>query len=190
MSILSIKVRRTVLATLCVAVALSVSSCAAEQEVIREAHATRVTFYQSEDQLAAASSVIATVAVHSQSVVRDIDDVSDFTLSTVQVTEVVKGEEQVTVGETLVVRQHGSSDQPAPGPLLDAEGTYLLYLTPSGLPGELSSHFYITGATAGIYESVDETAPPGESPDETFSRFDENSGDKLPEVIDVSEATE
>lgn len=150
-----------------------------------EAHATRVSLYASEEALAADSSLIVVGDVDNQVVKQDLDGGLDFTLSTIRISDVVKGSNRFHVGDTVVVRQHGSDEQPPPGPILDAEGTFLLYLTPSGLGGKLGAQFYITGATAGVYESATGGAQSRSvtAADDSFVRFDPESGDSLPDVI-------
>lgn len=51
----------------------------------------------------------------------------------------------------------------------------------SGLDGELASHYYINGVTAGIYEV--EATKPRSAQEEQFKRVDPDSGDTLPEVL-------
>lgn len=56
-------------------------------------------------------------------------------------------------GEVQVLQAGAAGTGPVPG--LREGGTYLLFLTHSGLEGELAGAYFVTGAVAGIYESTD-----------------------------------
>lgn len=90
-------------------------------------------------------------------------------------------------GDRIVVRQIGSEEQPAPTPLFTVGGTYLLYLTPSGLEGELASQFYFTGANAGIYEAADAGNARRGTP-AGFVQADPEEGESLPSSVTVEES--
>lgn len=119
----------------------------------------------------------------------DIDQTTDFTISTVEVTNVQKAKDPVVQGGKLIVRQLGSQKQPAPGPLMAVGDTYLLYLTPSGLEGELSTQFYITGANAGLYQAAAAEKRTNNAPGDVFKQVKKQDGESLPEEITLSEST-
>lgn len=74
-----------------------------------------------------------------------------FTLSTLELQGTPAKGEGLEPSDKVSVRLLGSADQAGPAPLLKVGGIYLLYLTPSGLDGELASQFNVTGGTAGLY---------------------------------------
>lgn len=148
---------------------------------------SRVKLYASVDELAADSPLIIEGTVASQSVAADIDPVTDFTLSVVTVQRTLQGDAATNTGTKIVVRQLGSTAQPPPVPLLTPGEVYLLYLTPTGLSGPLSSQYYVTGANAGIY--VQE--PPGQAGKSTaplFNQVQREPGESLPAQLDESRA--
>lgn len=75
----------------------------------------------------------------------------------------------------------------APTPVLSAENTYLLYLTPSGLAAPLDSQFYVTGANAGVFASTRTGARGTEIPSE-FLQIDPEPGERLPSTIKTDDA--
>ena len=160
---------------------------------------SRVRLYSSVGEIADDSAVVATGRVTAQRVVRDIDEDTDFTLSTVRVLSVKKaGEDDISTGDSIVVRQTGSSDQPSGESFLAPGGAYLLYLTASGLPGTQADQFYVTGATAGVYRlqleassspSVDaQQERAAAEPTTEFVRQDPDSGDSLPSTLSLESA--
>lgn len=86
--------------------------------------------------------------------IRDIDDITDFTLLDVKVSQTLKG--TVNSG-SIIVRQTGSAEQGSAETLLQTGDVVMLFLTPTDLPGEQSSQYYVTGATAGVYRVTDDT---------------------------------
>lgn len=80
----------TMLATITALSACAVST----SDVATEggSHMTRVRLYESIDELAEDSAIVIVGTVQSQRVVADIDPITDFTLSNVEVKEVVKGD--------------------------------------------------------------------------------------------------
>lgn len=87
-----------------------------------------------------------------------------------------------------MVRQTGSVAQSAPTELLTEGEEYLLYLTPSNLPGELASQYYVTGLSAGIYQKKDPSAANRTSQsdldsDVIYTRADPDTADHLPTNI-------
>ncbi|GAA1326317.1 hypothetical protein ACFSWE_16585 [Leucobacter albus] len=101
------------------------------------------------------------VAIGTVNQIREAQDIegSDtiITISEVDMKEVVKWDDKVDsrIGDVIEVRQFGSKDSGSAAPpvtLLEAGKTYLLFLTSSGLGGELAAQYYVTGASAGLYE--------------------------------------
>jgi hypothetical protein len=129
--------------------------------------------------------------VSAQRVVRDVDDSTDFTLSTVIVDRALQGKP----ASTVVVRQVGSKAQQAPAALMRTGSTYLLYLTDSGLKGDLASQYYVTGGDAGLYGDPSAAgAGPGsraataETPPSSFQQLSPDPIDKLPAQVSASTA--
>lgn len=152
---------------------------------------SRATLYGSIADLAAASDAVVVGSVASQKVVADIDGMTQFILSTIDVSSVLKGD--VESASQIVVRQTGSSDQPSGETFMTPGSTYLLYLVASGLDGDLASQYYVTGATAGIYEAQQTVAAKSAtgsdaSSAQTFSRVNVDSGDTLPATVTLEDA--
>lgn len=152
---------------------------------------SRATLYGSIADLAAASDVVVVGSVASQKVVADIDGTTQFTVSTIDVSSVLKGD--VQSASQIVVRQTGSANQPSGETFMTPDSTYLLYLVASGLDGDLASQYYITGATAGIYEAEQTAAAKSAtgsdaSSVQTFSRVNVDSGDTLPATVTLEDA--
>ena len=105
-------------------------------------------------------------------------------------------------GDVVEVRQIGSVDQQTGVEMLNADQVYLLYLTPSGLSGDLASQYYVTGAEAGIYEATSggssnpsvlksTSQADSEKADKvSFSRVELDTGDTLPATVTLPEAEE
>jgi hypothetical protein len=70
------------------------------------------------------------------------------------------------VGETVEVRQDGA-------PALEVGHEYLLFLTPTMLPAEAATQYFVTGAVAGLYVRRGDD----------FQRVVADSGDTLPDTI-------
>jgi len=194
------RTRKTLTAAgLTVAAALALAGCASgssdggvaesTQESGDGAHLTRAQLYSDIDALASDSVAIAVGTVTSQRVATDIDDATAFTISSFEVTESVKSDGFTDAGKVVDVRQVGSPDGPAPTDLLTPGSTYLLYLTASGLDGELGSQYYVTGASAGLYEQAT-SAQSRSGTDNSSSRFvqvDATEGEDLPAEVDVND---
>jgi hypothetical protein len=137
---------------------------------------SRATLYNSLDSLAADSSVLVVGNVLTQSVE------GDTTVSSVEVVNTPTNPQvgaklgdppmPVAVGETVVVRQDA-------GPVLQRSEEYLLFLTPTMLPGDAARQYFITGAVAGLYVRHGDE----------FIRGVTDSGDDLPATIAVSGRT-
>ncbi|MGW9113562.1 hypothetical protein [Microbacterium sp. NPDC055683] len=144
--------------------------------------------YESVQALADDSVVVAVVHVISQESANDIeeDKTAEFTLSTVVIDKVVKSDGP-TVGSEIIVRQDGGTQQASPTELVKVGDTYLLYLTASGLEGDLASQYYVTGANAGIYAASQDTAGRGTS--QVFEQVVAETGEDLPAQITLEEAS-
>ena len=153
-----------------------------------DAHASRVKLYDSVASMAQDSSAVLVGTVSSQEVATDIDPTTHFTLSTITVTNTPKSDGSITEGSTVTVRQIGSAEQPAPTTLMEVGGTYLLYLTPSGLTGELASQFYITGANAGLYQATGDVE--AQSVQQIFAQVEKQEGENLPRELTPEQATQ
>ncbi|MGW9586554.1 hypothetical protein [Microbacterium sp. NPDC055455] len=131
---------------------------------------SRHTLYDSVESLAADSSSIVVGTVSTQTTE------GDATISSVEVTNaptnpqlgaaLVDRPEPAAVGDTVEVRQ----DLP---PVLGLGEEYLLFLTPTMLPGEAGGQYFVTGAVAGLYIRQDDE----------FRRVVPDSGDTLPDTI-------
>lgn len=148
---------------------------------------TRVELYSSLDELTNASAIVATGAVVGQSTVRDIDELTEFTISQFRIETILKSDGVHSAGDTIEVRQLGGLDQNAPTPIISSGVSYLLYLTPSGLASPLDTHFYITGANAGLFASNDSVAGTRSASGEFF-QVDSEPGERLPSSVDLQEA--
>lgn len=134
---------------------------------------SRHTLYESIDALAADSSVIVVGTVTEQR------GDATTTVSSIEVSNApanpqlgaaLDGEHAtVAVGDVVEVRQDIA-------PFLAPGGEYMLFLTPSMLPGEAASQYFVTGAEAGIYQRDGDE----------FRRVVMDSGDTLPETIAVA----
>ena len=135
---------------------------------------SRATLYDGLDAMAADSSIIVIGTVTGQRA-----DAST-TVSTVEVTNAPSNPQlganfegdlaTVGVGDVIDVRQDT-------GPVLTQGDEYLLFLTPSMLPGDAAEDYVITGAVAGLYERDGDE----------FRRVVPDSGDTLPETFTIAE---
>lgn len=149
---------------------------------------SRTKLYDSIDALASDSAAIIVGTIRQSSIVQDIPHVTmDFTIHDVLVLDVIRG--SIQAGDSIIVRQMGSVNWNSEiGTILDEGETVLLFLERSGLDGELASHFYVTGATAGIYrldpmdavQMTDMTPGQLSKTDLHFIRMDADSGDLIP----------
>lgn len=153
---------------------------------------SRVKMYDSVKAITDDSDLVIVGTVADQKVVQDIDDETDFTLSTVKVITTKKGD---AGDKTVVVRQTGSTKNQTAGAIMKTGSTYLLFLVRSGLSGDLASQYYVTGADAGIYLAAATakakvqtgTATEQDISGETFNRVNNGSGDNLPATLTVDE---
>lgn len=152
---------------------------------------SRATMYSSIADLASASDAVVIGSVASQKVAADVDGTTEFTLSTIDVSSVLKGDVQDK--SQIVVRQTGSTKQPSGETFMTEGATYLLYLVKSGLDGDLAKQYYVTGATAGLYAAQQSSAAKSATgssagSEQTFSRVNVDSGDTLPATVTVADA--
>lgn len=171
----------------------SLGAPAGTPEGTAEGEGSRAELYTSLDDLAAGSSLIVVAKVASQEVKADIKDAPvQFTISTVDVLSTLKGEPN---GSSIIVRETGT---PQNGERLKEGGTYALFLTPSGLDGDLASHYYILGAEAGAYTLKDgqdaaqlstlaADAAPADMPALDFERMVATEGDTLPQTATLAD---
>lgn len=163
-----------------------------------DASQSRVRIYESMVELEDDSPLIITGEISRTSVIRDIDDITDFTLLDVKVSQTLKG--TVNSG-SIIVRQTGSAEQGSAGTLLQTGDVVMLFLTPTDLPGEQSSQYYVTGATAGVYRVTDDTqqswnvlrSQHGNASDAwqpVFERVNVDSGDELPSELTPAQVYE
>lgn len=182
------------LASLMVAVSIAACSGTSSQvntekgaEVRRSIDVSRVKLYSSTRALASDSSAVVVGTVSAQRVVADITPDIDFTVSTLTVVEVGKSTTGLAVGDSIEVRQLGSADAPPPSTLMSVGGGYLLFLTSSGLDGDLATQFYITGGNAGLY-AADAQATAARIGVPAFSKVDLEPGENLPQRLTASES--
>lgn len=164
-----------------VGIAVSLSACA-----MSGSEGSRHTLYESVDDLSAASSAIVVGTVGEQELVEtDMPNtVSTFTVEKALAqdslgTELEGGRSPFTSGQVIEIRQLGSSGTSSPpAPLLQKDGTYLLFITPTMLPDETEARqFYITGGNAGLYKEDGKV----------FVRVVTDSGDSLPAQLSFSD---
>lgn len=187
---------KTILTTAIAAVislSLLLGGCGTDNAVVNSSSnmggMSRVKLYDSEKSLADDSVAIVIGRVTDQSVERGIlDDSTDFTINDISIFSKIKGGDEVDPGNVIKVRQTGSEEQVSGDKLLDDGVTYLLYLSPSGLDGALSQQYYITGATAGVYQADESSSNTVNMQNDNgngfiFKRVNADSGDNLPETI-------
>lgn len=90
-----------------------------------DASQSRVRIYESMVELEDDSPLIITGEISRTSVIRDIDDITDFTLLDVKVSQTLKG--TVNSG-SIIVRQTGSAEQGSAETLLQTGDVVMLFL--------------------------------------------------------------
>lgn len=175
-------------------------------------HVSRVKFYESLEAVTKDSAVVVVGTAGSQTVTDDLGTGLEFTLTSFAVNKVLKHKGAPPKSQSIIVRQDGSENESPSTELLEPGKNYLLFLTASGLPGELASQYYVTGVNAGLYVDAADTpaavvstqadpsasskAPLRKLPPGTFVPTDPSSEDSLPssvvpanvEAVDVSAA--
>lgn len=144
---------------------------------------SRARLYDSVKALADDSVAVVYGTVASQRVATDIDS-TPFTISTVTVKAVPKGS-GIAPGATVEVRQVGDNTLVGPAPLLSRGDDYLLYLTLTGLPGDLATQHYVTGGEAGLFRASGANSEDGAV---QFERMAQDSGDTLPPTLTLAQA--
>ncbi|WP_029067816.1 hypothetical protein [Jonesia quinghaiensis] len=180
--------------------ALALTGCASTLTLTESGSMTttdysRVALYDSLDAMSADSDLVVVGIVGTQTTVYDIDDITPFTLSTVTIQDAVLGE---APADAITVRQFGDVSIADTEEILTPGTTYLLYLTESGLSGELAAHYYVTGVTAGIYQAKTAQRSPSRISPQTLSQNTLNSltfehistedGDELPSNVTLDTA--
>ena len=166
--------RHTLVAAALVAVGLvSVTACASGSS------GSRARMYDSVSSMADSSSLVVTGTVDEQRVTNDVANAGPTTLSTVRVVDTAKTDADHPAGSTIIVRQRGTAGSSHPGMLLRQGTTYLLYLGPSALEGDLAEQFFVTGGAAGVYVAED---------GRTDFRRGMDEGDDLPARLRLADA--
>lgn len=164
-----------------VGIAVSLSACA-----VSGIEGSRHTLYESVGDLSTASSAIVVGTVGEQELVEaDMPNtVSTFTVEKALAldslgADLEGGRSPFTSGQVIEIRQLGSGGMSStPAPLLQKDGTYLLFITPTMLAGESEARqFYITGGNAGLYKEDGKV----------FVRIVIDSGDSLPAQLSLSD---
>ena len=171
--------------SLCLSACSEGSGKSTQPDRSQYSHASRVKLYTSVADLAKDSTVVVSGLVVSQKVVRDIDPTTEFTISEVQVADAPKSTNGIIKGGTILLRQLGSDKQIGPARIVETGKRYLLYLTASGLEGDLGSQYYVTGGTAGLYEALNSKST---SEIVSFSHGASDEGDQLPSQLSITSA--
>lgn len=166
-----------------------VAGCGSAGPVIY-ADGARSIIYKSVDQLAADSCAAVTGRVVRQQMVKD-EYGNAITLSSLQIEALVdlpkneaSGAKTLLPGRSVVIRQMGDEAYAQPlSPLLHMNQKYLLFLNPSGLAGDDSKQYFITGNTAGYYQAAGTTRLDGEA---IYAKVG-NEGDVLPPELSMVE---
>ncbi|MGH3689582.1 MAG: hypothetical protein ACRDT7_05450 [Microbacterium sp.] len=189
--------RRTTALVALVSLSLTMVACSTTTTTTTTTTATSIdgsrhTLYSEVSALSADSEAIVDVVVESQDVVQEE---IPYTLSTVTVIAPLhpKGlainkdvSAEVSPEEQIVIRQMGSVDEEkVPAPLLEVGNRYLLFITSTKLEGDAASQFYITGVSAGIYQTESSTDARGG--DVTYAHVDQDSGDNLPPTLTAAD---
>ena len=168
--------RRMLAVMLVAVVSTGVTGC-----VQSGASGSRHAMYDSIDALARDSSVIVVGSVTDQREDLSAGAPPPSRISTVEVINTPAnpslGENldaesaPVAVGDVIDVREDAGASLLRPGQ------EYLLFLTPSMLPGDEAAQFFITGAVAGAYERDGDQ----------FARIVTDSGDDLPDTFQIAD---
>lgn len=150
-----------------VALAACASTSSTETVDSPTSQGSRVTIYQSLDELIADSSLIVLGSVAEQAALSGDDASDNVTASEFVVdqafvpTGLAQSLAQAGVqpstrdpGDTVTVLQHGTPDTvTSVGKLLEEGGRYLLFLNPTGLSGAAADDFFVVGSEAGLYKA-------------------------------------
>lgn len=192
----------TALLSACGQIASTSSTTSGGRQTVHSgASISRVQLYDSVASIADDSDLVITGKVSSTKVVRDVDDLTDFTILDVTVAQVLRGTLDV---DHVTVRQTGSANQGSAERLLSEGSVVMLFLTSSGLPGNLATQYYVTGANAGVYTVSDDMSSAAwdalrpmsdgrsaatDAAFPSFERLNPDSGDTLPESLTGIEVT-
>jgi hypothetical protein len=144
---------------------------------------SRVHLYSTLEELTDESVLVILGTVANQETAYDINDSIAFTLATVEVSSIEKGDLEGTA--EIIVRQTGALERGES--ILQSGETYLFYLVASGLEGDLANQYYITGATAGVYR-VDQNPQDGDDGSYgLLERVDKDSEDLLPDEATLTQ---
>lgn len=157
---------------------------------------SRVKLYNSVSEVSSDSSLVASGTVDSQKQVAATATTSPYIASTFTVAatytpaglgaNVSSGAAPIKAGDKIVVRQIGTLNAISDTPKLAPGSGYLLFLTPTGLPGAPVNNYYVTGATAGIYESGTGAVSSLTDGSASFTKLGDD-GDKLPATLSPTE---
>jgi len=86
----------------------------------------------------------------------------------------------LTDGTTITIRQMGLRNSDSETPYMEIGSSYLVFLTPTGLPDVPDTEFYITGAVAGLYEADSSAHRGGTEGD--YNRLSDDA-DKIPSTL-------
>lgn len=180
---------RTVALAALVSLSLAMAACSTTTTSI---DGSRHTLYSDVSALSGDSEAIVDVVVNSQEVVQEE---IPYTLSTVTVIAPLRpkglasnkeASAEVTPEEQIIIRQMGSVDEEeVPAPLLEVGNRYLLFITSTKLDGDAASQFYVTGVSAGIYQT--ESSAEARGGDVTYAHVDRDSGDNLPPTLTAAD---
>jgi hypothetical protein len=173
-------VRATVL-TAAAGLALVCAGCSSASTT--QVLGSRAELYGSLADLAAASDEIVAVSVVEQQPSGAADSIAVST-----VLDVLGDDGALRPGDSVEVRQLGGAGTPTSveQPLLEPGRQYLLFLTPTDLPGEEADQYYVVGVSAGVYAPVAPIdAPVGA--DTEFVHVGPIEGDRIPERFRVGD---
>lgn len=120
--------------------------------------ASRAKLYTSLDELISDSGAVVIGVVAEQqtdddgTIVVTVDVEQSHTPGTLGSTS-PEAPVPVATGSTVRVRTFGGLTSSLPSAPLENGGTYLLFLTPTGLPSAGDDEFFVTGVVAGIYKA-------------------------------------
>ena len=167
---------------------VSVMSLAACAPAVTFSSGSRVKLYNSIKELAADSTLVASIDVTSQKEYPETDSASAYTASTAEITAIFQTaglpgdarlDQKFSAGEEIVIRQlatGNSVSEDGSKIVIDASGSYLVFLVESGVPGASGNEFYITGGTAGLFGA-----------DGDKYQWLGNEGDKLPNSLTAAD---
>ena len=137
----------------------------------------RVQSFQNIGELIDSSNLVVTGTVVKEEIVTDAVKDAPVLESTFEIKTVLAG--AVPGGKsTVVVRMYTSTSNQDKSNVLKVGSDYMLFLTDSGLKGDLASQYYVTGYEAGAY--VADSTTDGVT---TYKRLIKTEGDVLPATL-------